>query len=111
MKAEMQFAPGPWVRNAYGELVDANGEKVVVADSGLAFGSGYEHPERLGNTALIHAAPDMYVALKDAREYVMELLFMRNLQSAGYTMHGQIPIIEECLENIDAALTKAEGKA
>lgn len=113
--ADTRFTPGPWSREDATIYTSAK-------DGGNRFGAWFtrgfddngrriENSEVVANATLAQSAPDMYAALKDAREYVMELLSLRNLQSAGYTRHGQISIIEGCLENIDAALAKAEGKS
>lgn len=63
------------------------------------------------DAALIAAAPDMYAALEDAREYVAILLAERNRAYAGFAGITDVPDIEACLEQIDAALAKAGGEA
>lgn len=54
--------PGPWNKDRYGVLRGADGAAVVVADSGLAFASGYEAPERVANARLISSAPELLEA-------------------------------------------------
>jgi hypothetical protein len=56
--------PGPWVKDRFGYLVGANGDRVLVADCGIGFASGHEHPERLANSRLIEVVPDLLEALR-----------------------------------------------
>lgn len=65
----------------------------------------------VSNARLIAAAPDMYAALQGAREYVAILLAERNRAYAGFAGITDVPDIEACLEQIDAALAKAGGEA
>lgn len=63
---EPKFSKGPWTVDPLHRLLDADGQQVLLADSRLAFATSHRHPERLANTALVEAAPDMFEALQSA---------------------------------------------
>lgn len=59
---EMKHTPGPWSRDKYGNLIDANGRNVLFRSvSILCAGDGVAEAEK--NTDLIAAAPDLLAAL------------------------------------------------
>lgn len=62
--------PGPW-RIHRGDLTGANGNRVLLANSSMAFASAFENPEAVANTRLCHAAPELLealVAMLDAQD-------------------------------------------
>lgn len=55
-----QHTPGPWRRDKYGNVVDANGEEVLFRSIGIcASGSGERVARAERNTDLAVAAPDL----------------------------------------------------
>jgi hypothetical protein len=58
-----KHAPGPWTRDRWGSVVDADGNIVVFAPSSFSLGSVTDHPEREANVELAIAAPELLEAL------------------------------------------------
>ena len=56
--SDFKGTPGPW-RVERGDLVGVNGERVLLANSSMAFVSAFENPEAVANTQLCHAAPEL----------------------------------------------------
>ena len=69
----MSIAPLPWVRNEYGSILDATGERVEL--TGIAMATGRFSDDALchGNTALLFAAPAMLAFYRAQRRLVMTL--------------------------------------
>lgn len=115
MNAEAQFTNGPW--HVDKELSAPSNEWLIAYGDGdivrgipiarTATGSG----KSVANAHLIAASPDLYEALKDAREHVFELHRARLAAYAGYESNPEVRAIADCLTNIDATLAKAEGKS
>lgn len=61
------WTPGPWTK-VRGELVGANGAKVVEYGSGVAIMCGGPDPESVANAAIRNAAPELYEALEKIRD-------------------------------------------
>lgn len=58
-------APGPWSRDKYGTVVDANGHTILVSGVGLAGGRNRDDKDEVfANTQLLAAALDLLEALK-----------------------------------------------
>ena len=91
--SERKWTPGPWaVRDARG-IRGANGE--CVASTYCAAPAEDAH--------LIAAAPDLYEALEQARDTILELINARNSEAEGSD--------EDWVGGINAALAKARGEA
>ena len=95
-----KFTKGPWVKNGL-NYYGSDGDTVVVSD-GPAFGSKSTWKNAEANTNLILAAPDMYVALMDARS---ALRYIRE-------SHGDLYGVgfDRVEKKSTAALAKADGK-
>ena len=91
--------PGPWSVGAPTGLVNQISIQPCI---GVVYGAG---DEIAANARLISAAPDMYEALKAARECI---LGRANIE---YRKHGESTplqdIYEELIAQIDAAMAKA----
>lgn len=60
--------PGPWTRDKYGHVVDANGRDIQFRSLSICCAGPRESVERAeANTSLIAAAPDMLDALQEAK--------------------------------------------
>ena len=114
MNTENRFTPGLWqvsrkipteVWGSVGECGECIVADTAVIDCPKCWGT------RISNAHLIAAAPDMYAAMKGAREYVGEALSLRRAMFAGHEGAGNVEDIEACLSQIDAALAKAEGES
>jgi hypothetical protein len=61
-----RLAPTPWTQDRYGNVLDADGEKILM--SGVSLPCGY-HPEAFAqadaHAKLLTAAPDLLAALKE----------------------------------------------
>ncbi len=62
------------------------------------------------DAALIAAAPDMYEALKIARDYMSDAISYAQRAFEGHEETGGIPLMLEELAQVDAALAKAGGQ-
>jgi len=56
--ADTPWTPGPW-RNVAGELVGADGQRVVLAAFRGGLVSAHGNPRAVANTAIAEAAPEM----------------------------------------------------
>jgi hypothetical protein len=71
VSGETRWQPGPWQHNdaKFGDLCDANGDRVVF--TGLSLAAGYSG-DRAGqieaNSTVAKAAPDLYEALEEMVE-------------------------------------------
>lgn len=98
MSTTTKFTPGPWSRDKYGSLLDANGHNVEFRSVTICCaGSGV--PEAEANTDLIAVAPDLLVALTD-------LLAMCERQ-VDFNDDGDGCMFDRCR----AAIAKATGGA
>jgi hypothetical protein len=61
--ADTPWAPGPW-RNVAGELVSADGQRVVLAAFRGGLVSAHGNPRAVANTAIAEAAPEMAAVLQ-----------------------------------------------
>ena len=64
------WTPGPWTRDFYGELIGANGKRVVFGNFGAGMVSAFENPEAVANTSLAHEAPAMAEALEQIEQMI-----------------------------------------
>lgn len=120
---ESKHTPGPWtitgISQQTGSIsVGSKDQRIVIADvtNASSFadmlagamkrgGGGFRQSDALtqfANAALIAAAPDMYEALKAARDEIKQLYSMRGCEAEGS--------LEDWTADIDAALLKAEGR-
>ena len=101
--SERKWTPGPWVAKSVVE----NGEWMgvaVQADSDVEILWFENDPEPDdANAHLIAAAPDLYEALEQARDTILELINARNSEAEGSD--------EDWVGGINAALAKARGEA
>jgi len=67
----------------------------------------YADTEAQANARLIAAAPDMYEALKIARDYMSDAISYAQRAFEGHEETGGIPLMLEELAQVDAALAKA----
>jgi hypothetical protein len=88
------YTKGPWVADKFGDIDGPNGEPIATTDGvpGIEDVAG-------ANARLIAAAPDMYEALKTAYQCIEDL----GNDRGGWAW-------EDVLQEIDAAIAKAEGK-
>ena len=98
---------GPWVRDRFGELRGEDGSLVRFRGmANILAGSDTAIARAKANTLLADAAPDMFEALKAARQFIangIELGFIRMPDAdTPDTAHDTLPAVE-------AALAKAEG--
>ena len=94
---ETKHTPGPWNLDKRQEkLMGANGQSIVVWNSGLSFGNRTEEAE--ANARLIAAAPELLAALKKAYAFAVQ-------QSRA----PQDPADALTLEIIEA-IVRAEGR-
>ena len=61
----MNAQPGPWTRDKYGHVRDANGEQVCLHDFALCGGITPKGDSSFANTAVCVAAPDLLKACKE----------------------------------------------
>ena len=96
-----QHSPGPWKRNAHGELIDSAGNRVHFRQV-ITQASGT--PERIAvaeaNTRLAESAPDLLEALRVA---VVAL--------AGAAKHAPQLGLTEAYDTVSAAISKATGSS
>ena len=99
---ERKWTPGPWEIGNDNRIEDGGyGVAVIVDDC--------PNHEASANAHLIAAAPDMYEALKTARDYVFDASNGGLVWSDGHND----PLVEMAtgdLTRIDAALAKARGE-
>ena len=62
--ADTPWTPGPW-RNVAGELVGADGQRVVLAAFRGGLVSAHGNPRAVANTAIAEAAPEMAEVLEE----------------------------------------------
>jgi|SRR5690625_1381947 len=114
MKTETRFTPGPWNREdatVYTSAKDGGNRFQAQFTRGFGDdGKRIDNEEVVANAVLAQAAPDMYAALQDAREYVGEALSLRRAMFAGHEGTGSVSDIEACIAQIDEALAKADGR-
>lgn len=89
---EFKGTPGPWNKNKYGEVVDAEGE--IIHLRGVALSN---REDTKANTDLVIAAPELLEALQLCEE------FMSLLPSTGFDGLARI-------EGARAAINKALGE-
>ena len=108
------FTPGPWSVPHFAQpnsrckcgyvLVDGYCGAVATihfsVDRRLENGDNPPLDEAIANAQIIAAAPDMYAALKNARAFV----------ECAHESLVNAEDKQECLESIDEALAKADGK-
>ncbi len=100
----MNHTPGPWTIGKDNEGVVRFTKPGELPDGCIVMGRNRE-----ANCNLIAAAPDLLAALKDARSVVA-----RYAEEAGPCDHAVnicVCGIKESLDQIDAAIAKAEGRA
>ena len=92
----VKHTPGPW-KVVRGELVGANGRRVVEYGSGCAFMCGGPDEESVANAQLRNAAPDLLEAADAAMRF--------------YDALGDDHRPGECkvLDNLAKAITRATG--
>ena len=69
----MKTSPTPWKRDEYGNVLDANGERVTLTGCALATGRVRPEDECHGNTALLFAAPALLAYYRASRNLQMTL--------------------------------------
>ncbi len=94
----MKAQPGPWTADKFGNVTDADGERVLLSGFSLACGFVPETDPCYANSALAMAAPDMLEALENA------------LFSASPT-RLEHPTMFAAWEKMSAAIAKAKGEA
>lgn len=103
-----KHTPGPWHRDKYGNVVDSNGERVVMRSVAVACSGSDEYIARAeSNTDLATAAPDLLEALEQITNVYAS---MRESLSIKYASDGWSA---ETL-SIDlarAAIAKARGQS
>ena len=112
MNTETKHTRGPWLIGPMNESIrpDVTTPHVGQINGGCIIATLYGS-DMAANANLIAAAPDLYDELKEARGYVYELLCRRRLEFSGRERTGYVTEMEECIDLIDAALAKAEGKS
>lgn len=65
-----KHSPGPWAKDKYGELCDARGERVMLADSGVALAMAGVTDRDRANTCLFISGPEIFEALAYARRFL-----------------------------------------
>ena len=98
--SKRKHTPGPWVRDAYQNVIGLNGKRVMFDQLSLAMCSGKEREEVSANSELAISAPELLDALVQAEICVAELC------------EGQHPE-NECwntLRTVRCAIAKAEGR-
>jgi hypothetical protein len=101
------FTPGPWHSLDIGEIVPSDADGYPCDDLRICFmataGSDPAAPDRIeANARLIGAAPDLYVALVEAKK---EMWLSARHQWTREDFNNWAII-----QQINAALTKADGK-
>ena len=103
-------AKGPWGRDKYGSVVDADGKEVLFRSlSTLSAGTDDRIAMAEANTDLAAAAPGLLAALETARDYVAGELEYRKQALAGYPDKWRTE--EQDLAAIDAAIAKARSQS
>lgn len=92
-----KHTPGPWSRDKYGYMIDANGESIVLrGTTTLCSGSSDRLEMAEANTDLACAAPELLAALER---------LVRNGQKQSWGDHYPAD-----MENAYAAIEKARGE-
>ena len=107
--SERKWTPGPWVvydfPGTYWPGIDAKLTSIITwgefEETNGVQGNSLE--EAKANAQLIAAAPDLYEALEQARDTILELINARNSEAEGSD--------EDWVGGINAALSKARGEA
>lgn len=93
---ELKASPGPWKRDQYGAIMDANGEIVRLHGFALCCGYTEKGDPSFASTSLALASPEMYEEIKYHLE--MTRLIPNGEQTADF-------------KRMDALLKKARGEA
>ena len=96
--SERKWTKGPWHASEVASIWNSD-ESDEIADV-WDHGRGME--ETQANAQLIAAAPDLYEALEQARDTILELINARNSEAEGSD--------EDWVGGINAALSKARGE-
>ena len=97
---ETKHTPGPWNLDKRQEkLMGANGQSIVVWNSGLSFGNRTEEAE--ANARLIASAPELLAACSRAFNLIKESGFSSGLIEEEF---------DGTLNQLDAAIAKVEGR-
>lgn len=109
---KVTHTPGPW--SMRGTCVYGNGCKVAESPSQATTpGSTTYHPQAVANARLIAAAPDLLSALKLVRPVIAqqtELWIAEALRDRNEETEGKLDGARSFLDELDAAIAKAEGQ-
>lgn len=98
--SERKWTPGPWTISTENDVcTQIDGEYHAVCTDQFCYAP---EVEREANAHLIAAAPDLYEALEQARDTILELINARNSEAEGSD--------EDWVGGINAALAKARGE-
>ena len=117
----MAHTPGPWIND--NGLVNGTESRKRFGGVSVDIFDANEwprelHDEALANAALIAAAPDMLIALREARDFIAAEREIRRQScilrgGTGETDQDGAILVSEAdarLSQIDAAIAKAEGR-
>lgn len=93
-----KFAPGPWVYDKYGSLIDANNDPIRVYGLGITTELANQRPSSIANAKLITAAPELYEALQELCDIAMDNVSENSLVIIG------------AVEKAEQVLSKARGE-
>lgn len=107
-----KFTKGPWQRDKYGSVKDANGESVMLHGFSLCCGYTPKDDPSHANTDVALAAPELYEALAMLAEYPLEAFGKENSKpdTPLFGANGWTLTVGDVL-NARAVLKKARGEA
>jgi hypothetical protein len=103
--SESKFTKGPWHKDKWGTIYGPDNRPIPLEGVYLA---GTHTEETAANRDLFFAAPELYEALKEARDCVAECA---NYESSDKRRPDRMQSTLKILEMVDRAIGKAEGRS
>lgn len=112
--------PGPWKERDGNIFVVEGGDAQLICGIGKGTGLGLSEyypiqahkPQGMTNARLIAAAPDFVEPADDAADLLEQYAeFIRSVKADDLERHPYLPLVEDCIRGLRAALAKARGEA